>query len=71
MTTCARNHAFRATGTFRIRQDTYPTFRQFSAAVPTRCPARVDSASWRWSARDKVTWQLGNRTVVCYTKTRS
>jgi hypothetical protein len=70
-TTCARKHTFRATGTFRMRQDKYPTGRQFAAAVTRRCPALVDSASWRWSARGRDAWKLGDHTVVCYTKTRS
>jgi Septum formation len=70
-TTCARKHTFRATGTFRMRQDTYPTLRQFEAAVLKRCPARVESASWRWGVRGKYAWELGDHTVVCYTKTRS
>lgn len=71
LTTCARKHTFRATGTFRMRQDTYPTHRQFYAAAMKRCPARVDSASWLWSFRGKDAWELGDHTVVCYTKTRS
>lgn len=69
-TTCARTHAFRATGTFRMRQDAFPTQRQFDAAVVKRCPALVSSAAWRWSARGKDAWKLGDHTVVCYSKTQ-
>lgn len=70
LTTCARKHAFRATGTFRMRQDTYPTRRQFDAAVLKRCPALVDSARWRWSVRNQDAWKLGDHTVVCWTRTQ-
>lgn len=69
-TTCARTHAFRATGTFRMRQDAFPTDRQFQAAAVKRCASLVDSAAWSWSARGKDAWKLGDHTVVCYSKTQ-
>jgi hypothetical protein len=70
-TTCARPHAWRATGAFTLRQARYPTERQQQAVTDRRCPALVSSRQWRWTLRGKTTWRLGDHTFVCYTKTQS
>ena len=71
LTTCARGHAFRATGTFVIRQEAYPTPRQFRRAALRRCPARVTTDNnFRWVKRGPSRWRLGDHVVTCYSHTR-
>jgi hypothetical protein len=69
-TTCARQHAFRATGAFRMPGTGYPTPRQFASAAAKRCPA-LASRRYAYSIRGRDAWRFGDRTVVCSTKTRA
>ncbi len=70
-TTCAKTHAFRATGTFVFNHDGFPTEQQFQRAAERSCPSRVTSSSWRYSSMSQIGWKLGIRRMVCYTKTTS
>lgn len=68
MTACSRGHAWRATGTVRMRGTSYPSARQFQAAGD-RCRSRVHSNRYFWNGPSRPEWKLGNRTMVCFTKT--
>lgn len=70
-TTCDRAHAFRTTGTFTLHASHYPGEGEgaFRKAAVKRCPALVDSSNFRWTYRSKDAWNLGDHTVVCFTKT--
>jgi hypothetical protein len=68
MTACSRNHAWRATGSFRLRGAAFPSEKQFQAAS-VRCESRVSSTGYRWQHPRLAEWKLGNRTMVCYSKT--
>lgn len=70
-TTCDRAHALRATGAFTVHASRYPSPDEAREAALKRCPALVNSSSFRWSYRSKLAWNSGNHTVVCYTKTHS
>jgi hypothetical protein len=70
LTTCGRKHAFRATGTFRMRGAKYPTLAEFEAAADRRCPELVHSDRWLWEGQGRLSWKLGDHTVICYTKTQ-
>jgi hypothetical protein len=69
-TTCSRSHIWRATGTFRMRGTTYPSFRKFQRASD-RCRSRVRNPDrYLWNPPSRPEWRLGNKTVVCYSRTR-
>jgi hypothetical protein len=70
-TICARRHAWRATGTFVIDQDAYPTDRQFRRAALRRCPSRVNTDSFAWDFRSEDRWRLGDHVVICFSRTRN
>jgi hypothetical protein len=65
-TICSATHAWRATGTFTIRQEAYPTDREFRRAAIRRCPSRTSTDRFFWQYRAKVLWRLGDHVVVCY-----
>ncbi|HEX4816047.1 MAG TPA: septum formation family protein [Nonomuraea sp.] len=69
-TSCARRHAWRATGTFVIRQKAYPTERQFRRAAVRRCPSLVTSDAFAWRFRSESRWRLGDHVVTCFSRTR-
>lgn len=70
-TTCARKHAFRATGAFILDGTAYPTAQQFRDAALKRCPRRVSTSDFRWTYRGKYVWKQGDHTVVCYSARRN
>jgi len=65
-TICSTRHAWRATGTFTIRQKAYPTDREFRRAAIRRCASRTNTDTIFWQHRSKVVWRLGDHVVVCY-----
>jgi hypothetical protein len=70
LTACSRSHAWRATGNFRMRGDTYPSAKKFQAAS-VRCESRVSSSGYRYQYPRLAEWKLGDRTMLCYSKTTS
>jgi len=68
-TVCARRHAWRATGTFVMRQKAYPTDREARRAALRRCPSRT-TGSFAWRYRGEYQWRAGDHVVVCYSHTR-
>jgi hypothetical protein len=70
-TTCSRRHAWRATGTFVLRQDAYPTPREARRAAIRRCPSLVNTGSFAWRYRGANQWRAGDHVVVCYSRTRN
>jgi hypothetical protein len=69
-TICARRHAWRATGTFVMRQTEYPTWREVRRAAIRRCPSLVTTDSFAWRYRGKVLWRLGDHVVACFSHTQ-
>lgn len=67
-TTCARSHAWRATGAFTVKSSTFPGAKKITAAAMHKCPSRVSTASYRWTYRPKTVWRAGDHVVVCYSK---
>ena len=70
LTTCSRRHAWRASGTFVMRHETFPTDREFRRAALRRCPSLVSTDAFAWGHPDANGWRLGNHVVVCYSRTR-
>ncbi len=70
-TICSRRHAWRATGTFVIRQEAYPSARQFRRAALRRCPSRVSTDSFAWQFRGAILWRQGDHVVGCYSHRRN
>jgi hypothetical protein len=70
-TTCARTHAWRATGTFVLRQEEYPTDREVRRAAINRCPSVVTTDSFAWRYRGVFQWRAGDHVVACYSRTRN
>jgi hypothetical protein len=70
-TICSRRHAWRATGTFIMRDTAYPTAREFRRAAIRRCPSRVSTRGFVWDPPGFYHWRLGNHVVVCSSHTRN
>lgn len=70
-TTCERTHTWRATGAFTLRIAAFPSEERIRAAAIKRCPTLVTTQRFRWTFRSEIGWELGDHTVVCYSKTRS
>jgi putative regulator of septum formation len=69
ITTCKAAHAWRATGTFSVA-GAYPGAKALNKKANRRCSSRVRSKAYRWTYKDKATWNLGDdHVVVCYTQT--
>lgn len=70
LTICKAKHLWRATGTFTVAGK-YPGAKALNRTATRRCVSRVHSAAYRWTYKDKTTWNaVGDHVVVCYTKTR-
>ena len=68
-TPCKAAHLWRATGTFTVA-GTYPGAKALNKKATRQCVSRVHSPAYRWTYRDKITWNLNNdHVVVCYSKT--
>jgi len=68
-TSCARTHAWRATGTFVMTSDTFPGAKAIRAAAVRKCPSRVSTDSYRWTYKLRLLWNVGkDHVVVCYSK---
>jgi len=69
LTTCKSRHVWRATGTFAVAGK-YPGAKVLNKKATRKCQSRVTSPAYRWTYRDKTTWNLHHdHVVVCYTKT--
>lgn len=69
VTTCERNHVWRATGASRLRTDDFPTAREWQRTAERRCPALTSTRRWRWEGPGRDAWRVGHRTLVCYSRT--
>jgi hypothetical protein len=69
-TPCSAAHAWRATGTFWVA-GTYPGQKALNKKAVGKCRSRVKSDKpYRWTYRDKITWNVAHdHVVVCYSKT--
>jgi hypothetical protein len=70
-TRCAAQHLWRATGTFTVA-GSYPGRATLNATAKNKCSARVlANRAYRWTYRDKITWNRGHdHVVVCYSRTQ-
>jgi hypothetical protein len=70
-TPCSARHLWRATGTFVVA-GSYPGQSKLNAKAKRKCLPRVTAGkAYRWTYRDKITWNTGHdHVVVCYSKTR-
>jgi hypothetical protein len=71
-TTCSSRHSYRATGSFTVASSRFPGRTALVHAGRAKCPSRVNSRSYLFIWKPKLIWNLvGDRTVVCFTKTSS
>jgi hypothetical protein len=69
MTVCARPHAYRSVGAFRITGG-YPSDQRAHTLALQRCDRFVTAGrafAWTYPTRDE--WAAGSRAMVCYNKT--
>lgn len=71
LTTCDRSHRYRATGGVTLADGPYPGREKFVRILKTRCDDLTFSNTWYAFWPSKFFWKLGERTLVCYTKTTS
>jgi Septum formation len=68
-TPCKVGHLWRATGTFTVAGK-YPGTKVLDRKATRRCVSRVHSPAFRWTYKDKITWNVGHdHVVVCYSRT--
>jgi hypothetical protein len=70
LTTCSRTHTWRATGTYLVAKDAYPGKRALLRIAKRKCPSRTSSRDWYATWASRTTWQAGDHTITCYTRTR-
>ncbi|WP_194289063.1 MULTISPECIES: septum formation family protein [unclassified Nocardioides] len=70
LTTCARTHAWRVTGTFVHRARTIPSDKKLRIAAIRRCPSLTTTDSFSYARPSALDWKLGNRVITCSSKTR-
>lgn len=70
VTTCAQKHTYRATAAIRIAGKRYPKEKAWKRLGTERCRRATTSRSYRFSWPSKVDWSVGDRGLVCYTKTK-
>jgi hypothetical protein len=72
VTVCSKQHTYRVTGGFRYRAKHYPGEKALTKAVVRRCPGLTSGDTWRYQIPiGPWEWRLGQRTIVCYSKTRA
>ena len=71
VTVCAQRHTYRATSALEIRSSHYPSRRDWLATGRTHCSRRVSTPrDYQFSWVNKLDWQTGEHTLVCYSRTR-
>jgi len=71
VTVCAKQHTYRVTGGFRFPSKNYPGEGALTKAALRRCPGLTSSVRWRYQIPPGVSeWRLGQRTIVCYSRTK-
>lgn len=70
-TTCARTHAWRATGTFTVASKKFPGTKRLNRLATDKCVSRISGNTYRWTYKSPLVWNLGDHVVVCYSKTSS
>jgi hypothetical protein len=72
VTVCAKQHTYRVTGGFRNAGKRYPGEQALARAAHRRCPGLTSSNTWRYGIPlGPWEWRLGQRTTICYSKTRN
>ena len=65
-TPCSAKHVFRSTRSVVLPDGAYPTTDAFIALGDRRCPQGTDLYTWSY----EVEWRYGDRTLVCYDRTK-
>lgn len=70
VTTCSRAHTFRATGALTIDARRSPSTSAWQRIGNQRCPRAVTTRTFRFGWPSKAAWKAGDRTLICYSRTR-
>ena len=67
---CTKKHTFRATAALKVDAKRFPSDKAWQRIGTQRCRAATSSRAYRFSWPSKVGWKVGDRSIVCYTRTR-
>ncbi|GAA5107361.1 hypothetical protein GCM10023339_05280 [Alloalcanivorax gelatiniphagus] len=70
LTVCSSSHTYRATGALKVKAKRFPSEKAWQRLGTQRCRGEVSSRVYRFGWPSKVTWKAGDRTLLCYSKTR-
>ncbi|MBS2936297.1 septum formation family protein [Nocardioides sp. J2M5] len=70
VTVCSDKHTFRATAALKVKGNAYRSKKAWTKLGTERCRAVTRSRTYRFSWPSKVSWKVGDRSLVCYTQTR-
>ncbi len=70
VTVCAKKHSFRATAALKVKAPRFPGDRAWQRIGDRRCRHVVTSRSFRFGWPSKAAWKAGDRTLLCYSRTR-
>lgn len=69
LTVCAKSHAFRATGPFRMKGKKFPSPAAFEKFAAPRCKRVSDNDKWSYFYPTKAQWRSGFKWVQCADQT--
>lgn len=67
---CAKKHTYRATAALKVDQKKFPSQKAWQRIGTQRCRTATTSRAYRFSWPSKVGWKVGDRSLVCYSRTR-
>jgi hypothetical protein len=67
---CSERHTYRATAAMKVKLRKYPSTKAWRRIGAERCRRATTSRTYRFSWPSKVSWKVGDKALVCYTKTR-
>lgn len=69
LTVCSKNHRYKATGTYFVDRDTYPSRDTWVNIGRRKCPSRVTTSRYYFTWPGRWSWRaLGDHTLICYSK---
>jgi hypothetical protein len=70
VTVCAEKHTYRATGAFTIPGKKFPSVRKWQELGEKKCLRVVSTRQFRFGWPSEASWDAGDRSLTCYTKTK-
>lgn len=70
LTVCSSPHTYRASAAMKVKGARFPSEKAWTRLGTQRCRSAVSSRVYRFGWPSKASWKAGDRTLICYTKTR-